>query len=157
MKKTLKFDDGSVLIGSSSTFTVTQEDQGKLDIFDMPSKYIWLSSRDILDGYDDYYGDIYIGIYLIAGSKRYKLTVQDLQPFKYENIKCNVIERTDTEDATAVATLLDGTKKYNFGDISYWDEEGIVKIDSIKPVQNRVWLEELPNLTEVNLKGNIND
>lgn len=157
MKKTLKFDDGSILVGSSSTFTVTQEDQGKLDIFDMPSKYIWLSSRDILENADDYYGDIYIGIYLDAGTKRYTLTVQDLQPFKYDNIKCKVIERTDTEDATAVVTLLDGTKKYNFGDISYWAEEGIVKIDSIKPVQNRVWLEELPNLTEVNLKGNINN
>ena len=157
MKKTLKFDDGSILVGSSSTFTVTQEDQGKIDIFDMPSKYIWLSSRDILDEAEDYQGDtIYIGIYLRAGSKRYKLTVEDLQPFKYENIKCRVIEKISTEDATAVATLLDGTKKYSFGDISYWDEEGIVKIDSIKPVQNRVWLEELPNLTEVNLKGNIN-
>ena len=158
MKKTLKFDDGSVIVGSSSTFTVTQEDQGKIDIFDMPSKYIWISSRDILDGAEDYYGDtIYIGIYLRAGSKRYILTVQDLQPFKYENIKCKVIERTSTEDATAVATLLDGTKKYSFGDIAYWYEEGIVKIDSIKPVQNNVWLEELPNLTEVNLKGNINN
>ena len=157
MKKTLKFDDGSILVGSSSTFTVTQEDQGTIDIFDMPSKYIWLSSRDILENADDYYGDIYIGIYLDAGSKRYRLTVQDLQPFKYENIKCKVIERTETKDATAVVTLLDGTKKYNFGDIFYWGEEGIVKIDSIKPVQNRVWLEELPNLTEVNLKGNINN
>ena len=157
MKKTLKFDDGSVLVGSSSTFTVTQQDQGNIDIFDMPSKYIWLSSRDILENADDYYGDIYIGIYLDAGSKRYKLTVEDLQPFKYENIKCKVIERTETQDASAVATLLDGTKKYSFGDISYWDEEGIVKIDSIKPVQNTVWLEGLPNLTEVNLKGNINN
>ena len=158
MKKTLKFDDGSVLVGSSSTFTVTQEDQGKIDIFDMPSKYIWISNRDTLDGADDYQGDtIYIGIYLRAGSKRYKLTVEDLQPFKYENIKCRVIEKISTEDATAVATLLDGTKKYSFGDISYLYEEGIVKIDSIKPVQNRVWLEELPNLTEVNLKGNINN
>ena len=157
MKKTLKFDDGSVIVGSSSTFTVTQEDQGKIDIFDMPSKYIWISNRDTLDGAEDYYGDIYIGIYLNAGSKRYKLTVEDLQPFKYENIKCKVIERTSTEDATAVATLLDGTKKYSFGNIAYWGEEGIVKIDSIKPVQNNVWLEGLPNLTEVNLKGNINN
>lgn len=157
MKKTLKFDDGSVLIGSGSTFTVTQEDQGKLDIFDMPSKYIWISNRDTLSDAEETQGDIYIGIYINAGSKRYKLTVQDLQPFKYENIKCKVIERTETQDAVAVSTLLDGTKKYSFGDISYWDEEGIVKIDSIKPVQNRVWLEELPNLTEVNLKGNIND
>ena len=158
MKKTLKFDDGSILVGSSSTFTVTQEDQGDIDIFDMPSKYIWISNRDTLDGADDYQGDtIYIGIYLRAGSKRYKLTVEDLQPFKYENIKCKVIERTSTEDASAVATLLDGTKKYSFGNISYLYEEGIVKIDSIKPVQNSVWLEELPNLTEVNLKGNINN
>lgn len=156
MKKTLKFDDGSILVGSSSTFTVTQEDQGKIDIFDMPSKYIWISNRDVLDDAKDYDGDLYIGIFIDIGSKRYILTVQDLQPSKYENIKCKVIERTETEDASAVVTLLDGTKKYNFGDISYWNEEEIVKIDSIKPVQDRVIIEELPNLTEVNLKGNIN-
>ena len=157
MKKTLKFDDGSVLVGSSSTFTVTQEDQGKLDIFDMPSQYIWLSSRDILDECDYIEGNTYYGIIVESGSKRYILTVEDLQPFKYENIKCKVIEITETQDATAVVTLLDGTKKYSFGDISYWGEEGIVKIDSIKPVQNSVLLEELPNLTEVNLKGNIDN
>lgn len=154
MKKTLKFDDGSILVGSGSTFTVTQEDQGDIDIFDMPSKYIWLSSRDILEKADDYYGDIYIGIYLDAGSKRYILTVEDLQQFKYENIKCRVIERTDTEDATAVVTLLDGTKKYNFGDVTFRNDDKIVKIDCIQPVQ-RVWFEKLSNLTEVNLKGNI--
>ena len=67
MKKTLKFDDGSILVGSSSTFTVTQEDQGKIDIFDMPSKYIWISNRDTLDGADDYQGDtIYIGISVLS-------------------------------------------------------------------------------------------
>lgn len=156
MKKTLKFDDGSVLVGSSSTFTVTQEDQGKIDIFDMPSKYIWISNRDILDGADDYWGDIYIGIWVTAGSKRYTLTVQDLQPFKYENIKCKVIERTETQDATAVATLSNGTKKYTFdNDLYIIYSNDIVKIDCVQPIQG-VNLEELPNLTEVNLKGNIN-
>ena len=156
MKKTLKFDDGSILVGSSSTFTVTQEDQGDIDIFDMPSKYIWISSRDTLEGAEDYYGDIYIGIYLNAGSKRYILTVQDLQPFKYENIKCKVIERTETQDATAVTTLSDGTKNYIFDNdlyISYSND--IVTIDCVQPIQ-RVNLEELTKLTEVNLKGNIN-
>lgn len=157
MKKTLKFDDGSVLVGSGSTFTVTQEDQGKIDIFDMPSKYIWLSSRDILDEADDYQGDtIYIGIYLRAGSKRYKLTVEDLQPFKYENIKCKVIERTETQDATAVTTLSDGTKNYIFdNDLHIKYSNDIVKIDCVQPIQ-RVNLEGLTKLTEVNLKGNIN-
>ena len=156
MKKTLKFNDGSVLVGSSSTFTVTQEDQGKLDIFDMPSKYIWLSSRDTLENAEDYYEDIYIGIWVTAGSKRYTLTVQDLQPFKYENIKCKVIEKTETVDATAVETFLDGTKVYIFDNslyISYIDE--IVKIDCMQPIQG-VNLEGLTKLTEVNLKGDIN-
>ncbi len=88
-----------------------------------------------------------------AGSKRYKLTVEDLQPFKYDNIKCKVIERTETQDATAVATLSDGTKKYSFDDISFLNDNKIVKIDCIQPVQ-RVWIEEMQNLTEVNLKGN---
>lgn len=156
MKKTLKFDDGSVLVGSSSTFTVTQEDQGKIDIFDMPSKYIWLSSRDILDGQDYREGNTYYGIFIEIGSKRYTLTVEDLQPFKYENIKCKVIERTETEDATAVATLLDGTKKYTFDNSLYIRyRNDIVKIDCVQPIQ-RVNLEGLTKLTEVNLKGDIN-
>lgn len=155
MKKTLKFDDGSILVGSSSTFTVTQEDQGDIDIFDMPSKYIWISNRDILYDADETYGDIYIGIWVTAGSKRYTLTVQDLQPFKYENIKCKVIERTETEDATAVATLSDGTKKYTFNNVFYSSNNEIIKIDCVQPIQG-VNLEKLSNLTEVNLKGNIN-
>lgn len=155
MKKTLKFDDGSVLVGSSSTFTVTQENYGKLDIFDMPSKYIWISLRGILDGYDDREGNTYYGITVESGAKRYKLTVQDLQPFKYENIKCKVIEKTSTEDATAVVTLLDGTKQYEFGYISYKNNDKIVKIDSIKSDQRIIVAQKLANLTEVNLKGNV--
>ena len=155
MKKTLKFDDGSILVGSSSTFTVTQEDQGNIDIFDMPSKYIWISSRDTLDGADDYQGDtIYIGIYLRAGSKLYKLTVEDLQPFKYENIKCRVIEKISTEDAVAVATLSDGTKEYSFDNVFYSSNNEIVKIDCLQQSAQQIWIEKLSNLTEVNLKGN---
>lgn len=155
MKKTLKFDDGSILVGSSSTFTVTQEDQSEVDIFDMPSKYIWISSRNILDGYGDREGNTYYGITVESGAKRYTLTVQDLQPFKYENIKCKVIERTSTKDATAVVTLLDGTKEYIFGIISYHNNNKIVKIDSIKSNQQIISVQKLANLTEVNLKGDV--
>ena len=154
MKKTLKFDDGSVMVGSSSTFTVTQEDQGDIDIFDMPSKYIWLSNRDTLDGADDYQGDtIYIGIYLRAGSKRYKLTVEDLQPFKYENIKCKVIERTDTEDAVLKLTNTDGSIGYYF-DSNCLYNSNVQKIEALKELNN-VNIGNCSSLTDVNLMGNI--
>ena len=46
MKKTLKFDDGSILVGSSSTFTVTQEDQGDIDIFDIAASSPLKSSEN---------------------------------------------------------------------------------------------------------------
>lgn len=156
MKKTLKFDDGSILVGSSSTFTVTQEDQGDIDIFDMPSKYIWISNRDILDGADDYQGDtIYIGIYLRAGSKRYKLTVEDLQPFKYENIKCKVIERTEIDEATVIITNTDGTQYYMFGtDLYINGKSSISKIECISPIKS-ITASNNENLTEVKLKGSL--
>lgn len=155
MKKTLKFDDGSILVGSSSTFTVTQEDQGNIDIFDMPSKYIWLSSRDILENADDYYGDIYIGIYLDAGIKRYRLTVQDLQPFKYENIKCKVIERTETEDAVLKLTNTDGSIDYSFDPYCRLNLH-VQKIEAIQELDT-VYIDDCNSLTDVSLIGNITD
>ena len=154
MKKTLKFDDGSILVGSSSTFTVTQEDQGNIDIFDMPSKYIWIISRGILDGYDEREENTYYGITVESGGKRYTLTVEDLQPFKYENIKCKVIEKISTRDAVAVATLLDGTKEYSFDNVFYSSNNEIIKIDCLQQSAQQIWIKKLSNLTEVNLKGN---
>lgn len=153
MKKTLKFDDGSVLVGSSSTFTVTQEDQGKLDIFDMPSKYIWLSSRDILDGYDDREGNTYYGITVESGSKCYTLTVQDLQPFKYENIKCKVIERTSTEDAVLKLTNTDGSITYSFYPNCRLNLD-VQKIEAIQELDT-VDIDDCNSLTDVSLIGNI--
>lgn len=153
MKKTLKFDDGSILVGSSSTFTVTQEDQGELDIFDMPSKYIWLSSRDTLENADGYQGDIYIGIWVTAGTKRYALTVEDLQPFKYENIKCKVIERTDTEDAVLKLTNTDGSIGYSF-DSNCRLNLDVQKIEAIQELDT-VNIDDCNSLTDVSLIGNM--
>lgn len=153
MKKTLKFDDGSILVGSSSTFTVTQEDQGELDIFDMPSKYIWLSSRDALENADGYQGDIYIGIWVTAGTKRYVLTVEDLQPFKYENIKCKVIERTDTEDAVLKLTNTDGSIGYSF-DSNCRLNLDVQKIEAIQELDT-VNIDDCNSLTDVSLIGNM--
>lgn len=153
MKKTLKFDDGSVLVGSGSTFTVTQEDQSEVDIFDMPSKYIWISNRDILSDAEETQGDIYIGIYINAGSKRYGLTVQDLQPFKYENIKCKVIEKTDTEDAVLKLTNTDGSTEYNFyPNLTY--NSGAQKVEALQEVDS-ININYCNSLTTISLMGNI--
>ena len=153
MKKTLKFDDGSILVGSSSTFTVTQEDQGNIDIFDMPSKYIWISSRGILDGYDEREGNTYYGITFESSAKRYRLTVQDLQPFKYENIKCKVIERTETEDAVLKLTNTDGSIGYSF----YPNCRLNLHVQKIEAIQelDTVDIDDCNSLTDVSLIGNI--
>lgn len=153
MKKTLKFDDGSILVGSSSTFTVTQEDQGKLDIFEMPSKYIWISSRGILDGYDEREGNTYYGITVESSAKRYRLTVQDLQPFKYENIKCKVIERTETEDAVLKLTNTDGSIGYSFYPNCMRNLD-VQKIEAIQELDT-VDIDDCNSLTDVSLIGNI--
>lgn len=153
MKKTLKFDDGSVLVGSSSTFTVTQEDQGKLDIFDMPSKYIWIISRGILDGYDEREENTYYGITVESGSKRYTLTVEDLQPFKYENIKCKVIERTKTENFVLKLTNTDGSIGYSF-DSNCLHNSNVQKIEALQELDT-VDIDDCNNLTDVSLIGNI--
>lgn len=153
MKKTLKFDDGSILVGSSSTFTVTQEDQGKLDIFDMPSKYIWISSRGILDGYDEREGNTYYGLTFESGGKRYTLTVQDLQPFKYDNIKCKVIERTETEDAVLKLTNTDGSIGYSF-DSNCILNLNVQKIEALQELDT-VDIDDCNSLTDVSLIGNI--
>lgn len=153
MKKTLKFDDGSVLVGSSSTFTVTQEDQGKLDIFDMPSKYIWISTRGILDGYDDREGNTYYGIQMDSGAKHYTLTVQDLQPFKYDNIKCKVIERTDTEDAVLKLTNTDGSTEYSFYPNMTYNSK-VQKVEALQEL-DQVNINYCSSLTTIILMGNI--
>ena len=153
MKKTLKFDDGSILVGSSSTFTVTQEDQGKLDIFDMPSKYIWIISRGILDGYDQREGNTYYGITVESGGKRYTLTVQDLQPFKYDNIKCKVIERTKTESPVLKLTNTDGSIGYS-SDSNCLHNSNVQKIEALQELDT-VDIDDCNNLTDVSLIGNI--
>lgn len=153
MKKTLKFDDGSILVGSSSTFTVTQEDQGKLDIFDMPSKYIWISSRDILYEYDYSEGNTYYGITVESDVKRYTLTVEDLQPFKYENIKCKVIERTETQDAVLKLTNTDGSISYSFYPHCRRNLD-VQKIEALQELDT-VDIDDCNSLTDVSLIGNI--
>lgn len=153
MKKTLKFDDGSVLIGSGSTFTVTQEDQSEVDIFDMPSKYIWISSRGILDGYDDREGNTYYGITVDSGVKRYTLTVQDLQPFKYENIKCKVIEKTNTDDAVLKLTNTDGSISYSFYPYCRRNLQ-VQKIEALQELDT-VDIDDCNSLTDVSLIGNM--
>lgn len=153
MKKTLKFDDGSVLVGSSSTFTVTQEDQGKLDIFDMPSKYIWIISRGILDGYDEREENTYYGITVESGAKRYTLTVEDLQPFKYNNIKCKVIERTKTENFVLKLTNTDGSITYS-SDSNCLHNSNVQKIEALQELDT-VDIDDCNSLTDVSLIGNI--
>ena len=153
MKKTLKFDDGSILVGSSSTFTVTQEDQGDIDIFDMPSKYIWISLRGILDGYDEREGNTYYGITVESGGKRYTLTVEDLQPFKYDNIKCKVIERTKTEIPVLKLTNTDGSIGYS-SDSNCLNNSNVQKIEALQELDT-VDIDDCSSLTEVSLIGNI--
>ena len=153
MKKTLKFDDGSVMVGSSSTFTVTQEDQGKLNIFDMPSKYIWIISRGILDGYDEREGNTYYGITVESGGKRYTLTVEDLQPFKYDNIKCKVIEKTKTEDFVLKLTNTDGSIGYSFNS-NCLHNSNVQKIEALQELDT-VDIDDCDSLTDVSLIGNI--
>ena len=153
MKKTLKFDDGSILVGSSSTFTVTQEDQGKLDIFDMPSKYIWIISRGILDGYDEREGNTYYGITVESGGKRYTLTVEDLQPFKYDNIKCKVIERTGTVSPVLKLTNTDGSITYSL-DPYCRNNLDVQKIEALQELDT-VDIDDCNSLTDVSLIGNI--
>ena len=153
MKKTLKFDDGSILVGSSSTFTVTQEDYGKLDIFDMPSKYIWIISRGILDGYDEREGNTYYGITVESGGKRYTLTVEDLQPFKYDNIKCKVIERTKTEIPVLKLTNTDGSIGYS-SDSNCLHNSNVQKIEALQELDT-VDIDDCSSLTDVSLIGNI--
>ena len=153
MKKTLKFDDGSILVGSSSTFTVTQEDQGKLDIFNMPSKYIWIISRGILDGYDEREGNTYYGITVESGGKRYTLTVEDLQPFKYDNIKCKVIEKTKTEIPVLKLTNTDGSIGYS-SDSNCLHNSNVQKIEALQELDT-VDIDDCSSLTDVSLIGNI--
>ena len=95
MKKTLKFDDGSILVGSSSTFTVTQEDQGKLDIFDMPSQYIWVASTFSFE----YTTQPNKALFATSnGDKQKSVLIEILEPSKVENIKCKVVGKWVDED-----------------------------------------------------------
>lgn len=156
MKKILTFDDGSVLVGSGSIITVTQEDKQDTDIFDLPSQYITVTEYDTLDKAEDFLpNNIYTGVYFTAKDKEYIGTLQNLQPNKSENIKCKVIEWTEINEATVVITNTDGTKTYEFGTSVYINgQSSISKIECISPIKSFT-ASNNENLTEVKLKGSL--
>lgn len=125
MKKTLKFDDGSVLVGSSSTFTVTQEDQGEVDIFDMPSQYIYVADYNSFQDID-YNKALYA---VENGDKQKSVLIEVLEPFKINNVKCKVIGKWVDEDYAYYWTDTEDKKHYElyYGEYKdrYYQEDNI--------------------------------
>ena len=154
MKKTITFDDGSVLVGSGSTFTITQENSYTGDIQDMPSIYIWVKNYwDTLDGNEEDLPNLF-DIVLYKGDERYQLTVLLLEPCKIHNVKCKVVSVDAIQKASAVATMADGSKEYDFGNTVNFNSYNCVKIDCLNPITG-IEASNCPNLTEVNLKGTL--
>lgn len=159
MKKTLTFEDGSVLVGSGSTFTITQENKGEVDIFDMPSQYIWVKEFETIDAYDvELPNNVYTGIIFNTKEKQYTCTLQVLEPCKTKGIKCKILGWTDISYVTAIATLTNGNKRYittKFVLIN--GNQNYAKIDLVVPGIPLINISSCSNLAEVNLGKNINN
>lgn len=156
MKKTLTFDDGSVLVGSGSIITVTQEDKQDTDIFDLPSQYIWVQDYwTTLDGYEGNKQNEFLSVNFTHGDMSYDIDLLRLEPSKMTNIKCKVIGYTGKESASVVATKTDGAKEYFWGK-SVYPAGNYTRIDCISPL-SFIDIENIQNLTQVVLKGDLND
>lgn len=119
MKKTITFDDGSVLVGSGSTFTITQENKGEVDIFDMPSQYIWVKDINYNNFRNNYNNT---GIYAFQdGDKQKSVAVRILTPDKITDVKCEVIGNWKVGDYALYWTDANNEKHYEF----YFEDTGI--------------------------------